>query len=472
MAFTRAQFIMGASAQGTPVLPGEPQGVVAGNGIQINSTTGVVTIDTGTVLTLNNPGAFNGYIWPTAAGVAGQSLVLGAGNTLAWSSSGGGIAWTTKGQLIAATGAGADTLVNVGANGAFLAASSAATSGLAYTDSLNTSVLLPKGTTAQQPPFTTAGQIRYNIDNSNIEYSTGTAWAPVGGSVPGLGLVTSGTALKVSISQLTAPPAAGTGTTQSVDGSLYWDKNLGILFIRYNDGTTTQWVQAAPAAGSGGVTGLASGTGISLSGTTGNVTISNAGVTGVTGGTGIQASASVGSITLTNTGVTGITAGTGLNASAGTGPVTLTNTGVTSITAGPNITLSGNTGAITISATASAGGVTSVTANLPLAVTNSTTTPDLTLNTGLGVTTSGNYLKAATLVAGAPPAAGTGQLQAVDGSLYWDNSQGALFVRYNDGTTTQWVQASAMGGGGASGTFTSQDGKTVTVANGLIVSIV
>jgi hypothetical protein len=31
-------------------------------------------------------------------------------------------------------------------------------------------------------------------------------------------------------------------------GSMYWDNNLGALFYRYNDGTTTQWVQAAGAS--------------------------------------------------------------------------------------------------------------------------------------------------------------------------------------------------------------------------------
>jgi len=42
------------------------------------------------------------------------------------------------------------------------------------------------------------------------------------------------------------------------------------------------------------------------------------------------------------------TSGAGLSASGGTGAVTLTNTGVTSLVAGTNVTISGSTGAVTI----------------------------------------------------------------------------------------------------------------------------
>lgn len=52
-----------------------------------------------------------------------------------------------------------------------------------------------------------------------------------------------------------------------------------------------------------------------------------------------------------SSGVTSITASTGLSASGPTGAVTLTNTGVTSLTAGTGITLSGSTGSVTVSST-------------------------------------------------------------------------------------------------------------------------
>ena len=55
----------------------------------------------------------------------------------------------------------------------------------------------------------------------------------------GLGLNVNGTTVKVGIPIAGTPPVAGTGTAEAVDGSLYWDCQLGSLFIRYNNA----WVQ-------------------------------------------------------------------------------------------------------------------------------------------------------------------------------------------------------------------------------------
>ena len=70
----------------------------------------------------------------------------------------------------------------------------------------------------------------------------------------------------------------------------------------------------------------------------------NANVNSVAAGTGISVSATTGALTVTNTGVTSVAAGTGISVSASTGGITITNTapatgGVTS--------LNGQTGAIT-----------------------------------------------------------------------------------------------------------------------------
>jgi hypothetical protein len=47
---------------------------------------------------------------------------------------------------------------------------------------------------------------------------------------------------------------------------MYWDDNLGEMFIRYNDGTSTQWVQITPSGGGGGGTGTVTSVGITGSG--------------------------------------------------------------------------------------------------------------------------------------------------------------------------------------------------------------
>lgn len=103
-------------------------------------------------------------------------------------------------------------------------------------------------------------------------------------TVAGLGLVVSGAvpslAYKLSIPVQFGPPAAGTSTNQAVDGSEYWDNNLGTQFIRYNDGTSTQWVQIIPTSPGGTVNfvGIAGTQGITvISGspvtTTGTITL-------------------------------------------------------------------------------------------------------------------------------------------------------------------------------------------------------
>ena len=51
--------------------------------------------------------------------------------------------------------------------------------------SVNTAIRVPNGTTAQRPSTSgTAGQLRYNTETTNIEYSNGSAWGNLGGLVP------------------------------------------------------------------------------------------------------------------------------------------------------------------------------------------------------------------------------------------------------------------------------------------------
>ena len=117
--------------------------------------------------------------------------------------------------------------------------------------------LVPGGTTLQRPGTPVTGMLRYNSTTlpASIEFWDSAAWSAVGGAgVAGLGINISvtGSIVKVSIPTVSTPPVAGALAAQAIDGSLYWDSTLGALFIRYNDGTTTQWVQAAASASGGG----------------------------------------------------------------------------------------------------------------------------------------------------------------------------------------------------------------------------
>lgn len=84
MALSRAQLLAGDVSV---VLPGQPQGVIAGSGIAI-SNTGVISVDSSTatgLVKLNDPLGYNDYTWPQIPGVSGQFLqTSGASGVLTW----------------------------------------------------------------------------------------------------------------------------------------------------------------------------------------------------------------------------------------------------------------------------------------------------------------------------------------------------------------------------------------------------
>tara|TARA_Y100001972_G_scaffold37212_1_gene45752 strand:+ start:1123 stop:2385 length:1263 start_codon:yes stop_codon:yes gene_type:complete len=171
--------------------------------------------------------------------------------------------------------------------------------------------------------------------------------------------------------------------------------------------TSSEWTGLLTGGGSGGMTSfdlsadtgssetvtngntvkIAGGTGIDTAvGPVDTVTVTNTGVTSVTGGPNITVSSSTGAVTISGnptrqfnleadsgatqivptdgTGTLSIDGGTGISTATGgaNDQVVVTNTGVTSLTAGTNITLSGSTGAVTITA---AGGSSGYTVPLP-----------------------------------------------------------------------------------------------------------
>ena len=234
MALTRAQLLAGDTTTGTPVLNGQVQGVRQGVGVLINPD-GTINFDASSalgVMRLNNGSAYNGYVWPSGATAPAAGTILQSDGT-------GALFWISN-------------YVSTVGTTALNAAQGAAR--------------LPSGTIAQRPTAA-AGLIRYNSELGVLEYNSGTAWIAVISASPtsptiGLGLAVSGTAIKVSIPIQFGPPAAGTLPAQAIDGSMYWDDNLGVLFIRYNDGTSTQWVQVIPSGGGGGGSGTVTSVGL------------------------------------------------------------------------------------------------------------------------------------------------------------------------------------------------------------------
>lgn len=88
---------------------------------------------------------------------------------------------------------------------------------------------LPSGTDAQRPgetnqPAAEAGQLRWNTTNTTFEGYDGNVWGKIGG----------GAAVSSA-----APSAAN-------EGDLWYDTDDGRMFVYYDDGTTSQWVDASP----------------------------------------------------------------------------------------------------------------------------------------------------------------------------------------------------------------------------------
>jgi hypothetical protein len=169
---------MGNAGQGV-VLTDQVQGVREASppdGVTIDPD-GTIHFDAGSstgTMKLNNPNAYNSYVWPTSPGTAGQQLETDASGNLYWADA-DGIDWTAKGQLLVGTGVGTgnETLLNPGPNGQVLKTASGSASGLEwsplYVDvvpNLNGAAVLPWGTTAQRPLTPTQGYFRFNVDFS------------------------------------------------------------------------------------------------------------------------------------------------------------------------------------------------------------------------------------------------------------------------------------------------------------------
>jgi hypothetical protein len=220
LGLSRAQLIAGNDDQGI-VLSGQVRGVTAGIGVTI-SPQGVLSINASDpsfngFIKTNNNAAYNAYEWPTLGGAPAFGSILQSDGT-------GKIGWVLD---------------------------------YVRTTSPTGAANLPSGTTGDRPTGVTlaTGQIRFNSTEGVLEYYDGLGWIPVLGLDPtpgptqtiGLGLTVSGVSIKVSVPIQFGPPDPGSASDEAVNGSLYWDDNLGLMFIRYFDGISTQWVQVVPS---------------------------------------------------------------------------------------------------------------------------------------------------------------------------------------------------------------------------------
>jgi hypothetical protein len=263
---------------------------------------------------------------------------------------------------------------------------------------------------------------------------------------------------------------AGTGIALSGDGTISINPSTQVTQLVAGSNITLNppdgfGAVTITATSSGGVTQINAGTGITVSGNTGNVTIStnpSTQVTQLVAGSNISLSPTNGfgavTITATSSGVTQINAGTGITVSGNTGNVTISANAsevVTGITAGPGISVTGPVGNVTISANASQL-VTGITAGTGITVSGSVGNVTISTNPSTQVTQ---------LIAGSnislSPTNGFGAVTI--SSLANDIPSGTIMLFMQAAAPTGWTQVTTQNnvgirivntaGGGTGGTI-------------------
>lgn len=251
----------------------------------------------------------------------------------------------------------------------------------------------------------------------------GATWVLVGGS--------SGSGTSTPIAIATTPPAT------PVDNMLWWESDSGLLHVRYNDGNSSQWVTIATPGPAGPQGPAGPPGGIGEAPTDGQIYgRKNTAWTPVVGGGG-------GGVTITVSPTAPTTpVDSQLWWESDTGLLMLyyndgnTSQWVTCSTpgpAGPASTVPGPPGATGPVGADGQGVPTGGTAGQVLAKIDGTNYNTQWVNqTGGG----GSGIVA---ISDTPPASPT------DGQQWYESDSGAMFLRFNDGNTTQWIQTNGPG---------------------------
>jgi hypothetical protein len=105
----------------------------------------------------------------------------------------------------------------------------------------------PSGTTAQRPSSPLAGMVRYNTDNSNVEYYNGTTWISVSAAVGYVtsGLITyldAGNTLSYSGTGSTWYDISGSGNNGTVTGDISWVSNGSLSYFNFNSLSDSNYI--------------------------------------------------------------------------------------------------------------------------------------------------------------------------------------------------------------------------------------
>lgn len=183
-----------------------------------------------------------------------------------------------------------------------------------------------------------SGALRLQPSGGQVLIGTSTTSAfttDINGTLRVSGQLTLGSTITNGTYTYTLPSATGTlALASSLSSYVPTSRTLTINGTTFDLSADRSWTIAA------GVSSILAGTGISVSNSSGTVTVSNTGLLSGTAGSGISVSTSGQNLNIVNTGLLSGTAGSGISVSTSGQNLNIVNTGLLSATAGSGISVS------------------------------------------------------------------------------------------------------------------------------------